>query len=154
MLDSLLRLLDHLAWADGRALAAISSAAEPPARAVRLLAHVLGAEHEWLARLEGRAGTVPVWPELTLDEAARVAAENVAGYRRFLTGLGPDDLARAVTYRNSAGTAFTTPVADILLHLFLHGSYHRGQVALLLRDAGTAPLPTDYVAYVRGLPAG
>jgi uncharacterized damage-inducible protein DinB len=34
----------------------------------------------------------------------------------------------------------------------LHGAYHRGQIALLIRQAGAVPAPTDYVAFVRGAP--
>jgi uncharacterized damage-inducible protein DinB len=44
-------------------------------------------------------------------------------------------------------------VEDILLQIFLHGTYHRGQVALLLRQGEATPAPTDYIAYVRGAPA-
>jgi uncharacterized damage-inducible protein DinB len=53
---------------------------------------------------------------------------------------------------NSAGQAFTSTVEDILLHVCLHGQYHRGQVALLLREAGAAPATTDYIAFARGAP--
>ena len=35
----------------------------------------------------------------------------------------------------------------------MHGSYHRGQVAMLLRQSGAEPLPTDYIVFVRGVPA-
>jgi uncharacterized damage-inducible protein DinB len=44
-------------------------------------------------------------------------------------------------------------VDDILLHVALHGSYHRGQVALLVREAANKPAPTDYIGFVRGVPA-
>ncbi|MDF1504358.1 hypothetical protein PYV61_15495, partial [Roseisolibacter sp. H3M3-2] len=71
-------LLDHLAWADARTLAAIRTLPEDsPARgrAARLYAHVAAAEHVWCARLEGRAPAHPVWPELPLDDvAARAGA--------------------------------------------------------------------------------
>jgi uncharacterized damage-inducible protein DinB len=35
----------------------------------------------------------------------------------------------------------------------LHGSYHRGQIALLVRAGGSTPAPTDYIAFIRGAPA-
>jgi len=35
----------------------------------------------------------------------------------------------------------------------MHGCYHRGQVAMLIRDGGGTPAPTDYIAFVRGAPA-
>ncbi|HEU5359182.1 MAG TPA: DinB family protein, partial [Gemmatimonadales bacterium] len=58
-----------------------------------------------------------------------------------------------VTYRNSAGLEFTSTVEDILLHVALHGAYHRGQVARALREGGAVPNATDYIAFIRGAPA-
>jgi uncharacterized damage-inducible protein DinB len=52
-------------------------------------------------------------------------------------------------YRNSAGVPFHTSVADMLAQAALHGSYHRGQIALLVRQGGGTPAVTDYIAFVR-----
>jgi len=52
--------------------------------------------------------------------------------------LSPVDLDRRVPYRNSRGAAFDSRVEDILLHVAMHGSYHRSQVALVVRTAGFA----------------
>jgi len=49
--------------------------------------------------------------------------------------------------------AFRSRVEDILLHVVLHGCYHRGQVAIALREAGAEPSATDFIAFVRGVPA-
>jgi uncharacterized damage-inducible protein DinB len=114
---------------------------------------VLGAEHVWLARLEQIPTAHPVWPTLDLAACARVAAENHLGYSHYLDGLDPGDVGREVAYTNSAGLSFKSSIDDILLHVALHGCYHRGQVALLLRQAGAEPAPTDYIAFVRGAPA-
>ena len=62
----------------------------------------------------------------------------------------PDALAREVEYQTSTGQVFRSTAADILTHVALHGSYHRGQIALLTRQGGGAPVPTDYVLYARG----
>lgn len=53
------------------------------------------------------------------------------------------------------GVEFSTPMADVLMHLVMHSAYHRGQVALAVRAAGGKPALTDYVVWVRqGLKAG
>ena len=162
------KLVDHLRWADAAALRSLrewdSGAGKPTGesapghsslrqRAVALYAHVVGAEAVWLSRLAGRAQDVAVWPDLTLDEAAALAQRNADELDRFIAALGPDDAAREVDYRNSAGQAFRSTVEDILLQVTLHGTYHRGQIAMLVRDGGAAPAPTDYIAFVRGAPA-
>jgi uncharacterized damage-inducible protein DinB len=145
-------LLDHMAWADERVLKSLRQPAVPR-RALDLYAHVLGAEHVWLARLEGRESAVAVWPTMTLHECARLARENRDAFRAYADRLTTGDLRRTVHYRNSAGQEFDGAIEDILVHVALHGSYHRGQVALLVRDAGAEPQPTDYIAFVRGVPA-
>jgi len=145
-------LVDHMAWADERVLESLRQPAVPK-RALDLYAHVLGAEHVWLARLEQRPRAVPVWPSMTLDECARLATENRRAFRAYLDRLTSDDVRRIVHYRNSAGDEFDNTVEDILVHVAMHGSYHRGQVSLLVRDAGAEPQPTDLIAFVRGAPA-
>jgi uncharacterized damage-inducible protein DinB len=153
MLDHLAKLFDHLEWADARALEGLRADPGSDPRALELYAHVLGAEHVWLTRVRQRPPRVAVWPTLSLDQCSALAAENATGFRALLADLGGDDLAREVPYVNSAGQAFRSAIGDILLHVALHGAYHRGQVALVVRAAGGTPSPTDYIAFVRGAPA-
>ena len=106
-----------------------------------------------MARLQQRPATVAVWPDLTLQQCAALAEENHAEFAALLDALSAEQLDTEVSYTNSAGIAFRSTRRDILLHVALHGCYHRGQVALVLRDAGAVPEPSDYIAFVRGAPA-
>jgi uncharacterized damage-inducible protein DinB len=144
------RLVAHLEWTNRRTLASLRAAAEPDRKRLELLAHILAAEHVWHARLTGTAASQPVWPTLSLDECDRLATENVGRLQELVAGLTPDAAARRVTYRNSAGREFASSVEDILLHVALHGAYHRGQIAAALRGAGAVPEPTDFIAFARG----
>ena len=54
-----------------------------------------------------------------------------------------------VEYRNSRGVVFQNTVAEILTHVALHGSYHRGQIAMRVRAAGGVPVTTDYIVFRR-----
>ena len=123
------------------------------ARALTIYAHILGAEAVWLARLAGRRPDVAVWPVLSLDEAASLAVRNADELDAYVASLAAEDLGREIEYRNSAGLEFRSTIEDILLHVMLHGSYHRGQVMLLIRTGGGEPASTDYIAFVRGVPA-
>jgi uncharacterized damage-inducible protein DinB len=96
---------------------------------------------------------VPVWPDPSLENCAALSATARRRYAALLGTLSASDLDRVIHYANSAGKEFDTRLEDILLHVALHGAYHRGQVALVLRDAGAEPGPTDYIAFVRGAPA-
>lgn len=150
-MHTLATLLDHVAWADARAVAALRALPDDhPERAQgeRLLAHLAAAAHVWLSRIEGRAPRHPVWPALSLDEAEALARESIAGLRAVAAG-DEAALARVVEYRTTSGAAFTNTVAEILAHVALHGSYHRGQVAALVRQGGGVPAATDFIVWVR-----
>jgi uncharacterized damage-inducible protein DinB len=151
--DHFARLVTHLEWADKRALESLRSAVSAPAKALEVYAHILGSEHVWLSRINGTPPQIAVWPNLTLEDCARIGAENVAELRKTVTNLTGAALAREITYRNSAGDQFTSTLEDILTHVALHGSYHRGQVASLIRAGGDSPSPTDYIFFTRGSPA-
>jgi uncharacterized damage-inducible protein DinB len=94
-----------------------------------------------------------VWPALSPEQCSALAEANSSCFIALIEPLGPIELDGEVAYVNSAGQHFRSSRRDILIHVALHGCYHRGQVALLLREAGAVPEPTDYIAFVRGVPA-
>lgn len=151
MLEKLERLFDHIEWANRRALDALGRAPHDDAR--ELLAHVLATEEVWLARIRtGSSDDLEIWPDLSLEECEALMAENLDGYRALLHSRSVDELRDTVSYRNSRGTPFDTPVVDILLHVALHGSHHRGQIAREIRASGSEPVNTDYMTFVRETP--
>jgi len=158
-LKMLKKAYEHLWWADelaGESLKTLELVEEPDSReyhALELFAHIVGAELIWLDRIEGVPQSVPVWPEMELSRCLDLQRSAKLRYADFLDGLADEDLSRAVRYTNSAGSAFTSYVEDILMHVALHGAYHRGQVALLVREGGGTPNPTDFIALTRGAPA-
>lgn len=142
------RLFDHMAWADRKLvdLLSVSDEARQVPGVLRLLSHVVAAERVWLLRIRGEnAAEVPIWPDWSVEEIAAIAEANAKQYREALD----DEHDRVVEYRNSNGTPFSTRLADILTHVALHGSYHRGQIAAALRAGGVEPINTDYITYVR-----
>ncbi len=149
--EQLERLVDHLAWANRRALEAVRE--QGSEEGLRLLAHVVGAERVWLRRLEtGDSSDLEIWPELTAEECADRLEENVQAFRRLLASASDGELDREVAYRNSEGRRFETPAGEILLQVLLHGAHHRGQIAVRIRDGGGEPVNTDFITFVREHP--
>lgn len=139
----------HLAWADERTLQSLRDMPAPPEQAVDLFSHLVAAEHEWVSRILGEPGKHGIWPKFTLDSASALARENheaLALLADEATGSGGE---RLITYRNTSGAEYTTSLQDILLHVMQHGVYHRGQVALLVREAGGRAVGTDYILFAR-----
>jgi uncharacterized damage-inducible protein DinB len=148
-LATIKRLFEYDAWANMTALASLRSASAPPERAVAVLAHVAGAQQLWLSRIRGEQPKSPPWPDLGLDQLEEKLKDLAKQWSSYVGRLAYEDLARNVTYTNSKGDTFTSSVGDVLLQLLCHGAYHRGQVALLLREAGQQPVNTDYIHAAR-----
>lgn len=152
MLETLRALTAHLRWADERTIAGIRSLPHPDPQALRWMAHVLGSEHMWLARIEGIEPRVAVWPELGVEGCTELARGNHAALDALLASLDEHSLGRVVRYVNSKGETYDSTVGDILIHVAMHGHYHRGQVAAAVRAGGGVPLVTDYIVLRRGDP--
>lgn len=144
---------DHLFWADGKVLEAVTSGNAVPEAAIREYAHIIGAEEVWLARVEQRPPLLEIWPTAAASDLNGMARRTHEGWATYLAGVGESGLTRSVSYTNSAGRRFENTVVDILLHVAMHGQYHRGKVNQMLSQGGVAPAPVDFIAYVRGAPA-
>jgi len=155
MTDSLLDMIAHMRWADtlvadsliaGKARRSRQPPSEDP---VALLAHIAAAEHLWYARIAGVTPIHAVWPDLSPSEARDVARAHADRFTQLVSRSGEPGLTRIVSYRNSAGRDFQNSVRDIVTHVTLHGSYHRGQIARIIRASGGDPPYTDYIQFMR-----
>jgi uncharacterized damage-inducible protein DinB len=149
MNDLLLRLLSHMRWADDLVADALMTDESPDADAVRLFAHIAAVEHLWYSRILERPAEVAVWPSLNVSEARALATRHADLFDALVTGADEAALARRVSYRNSKGRAYESSVSDIVMHVGMHGGYHRGQIARQLRAAGREPPYTDYIQFTR-----
>ena len=53
-------------------------------------------------------------------------------------------------YMNSKKEQFKQPVYQVLLHIFNHGTYHRGQLVTILRQLEIEKIPqTDFIVFTR-----
>lgn len=139
-------------WADQEVLEAMGESVPPPTDTRELYSHVLSAEAIWLGRLHGVLVALDVWPMLDLDDCRALAERNRADWSIYMEKLSAEELSREVDYKNSSGQSFRSRVDDILLHVMMHGAYHRGQISRAFRQEGSAPRPTDYIAFARGAP--
>jgi uncharacterized damage-inducible protein DinB len=147
MLDHFRRLLDYDDWANREALHSLEPA--PPARALKLMAHIVGAEWLWLARLHATAALMAVWPEFSLAECVTHQQQLRPAWREYLDAQTVASLQNPVEYKNSKGERWANTVQDIVMHVVLHSAYHRGQIAAEVRAHGSTPAYTDFIEAVR-----
>jgi len=115
------------------------------------LAHIVASEWVWLRRWEGESPEArPEWePRATLGELRRELSQVETGRSVFLSSLMDEDLDGSITYRDLKGQQWTNRLADLCLHVVNHSSYHRGQLATLMRQVGATPPATDLVVFAR-----
>jgi uncharacterized damage-inducible protein DinB len=147
-LDHYARLLRYDAWANAEAVGSLR-AGEPPAKAVRWMGHIVGSGALWLGRLRQEPQEMAFWPDLDVDRCAVGLARLGESWPRYLGTLSPADLGVGIGYRNSLGEDWTSRVGDILMHVVMHGAYHRAQIAAALREDGREPAYTDFIHAVR-----
>jgi uncharacterized damage-inducible protein DinB len=143
------RLFSYDDWANREIAAALSKIQGPPARSIRLLAHIMSAERLWLERLRQQKQTFPVWPEFSLKQCEEEIGTVGKLWTDYLASIREDDLSHSVAYKNTKGENFSTRTQDVLMHVILHSAYHRGQIARDMRAAGFTPAYTDFIHAIR-----
>ena len=142
------RLFAYDDWANREVLGSLQALPYAPHKAARLAAHIVAVEFVWLARLKGEPDPA-VWPEWNLEHTANQQREIAPRLQDYLRSISANDLAHEMEYSNTKGERWKNSIADILMHTVMHSAYHRGQIAMVLRDTGVTPPYTDYIQAVR-----
>jgi uncharacterized damage-inducible protein DinB len=110
-----------------------------------LMSHVLNAQNVWNGRILS-TGTFHVWEIHDIKSLGRIASENQNTSMEIISGK---DLSAIITYTNTRGEKYENSIRDILFHVINHSTYHRGQMASLLKSMSLGPPVTDYIFYKR-----
>jgi uncharacterized damage-inducible protein DinB len=147
--DYFKKLLDYDFWANERMLTAMEATPNLAEEAAKKMSHVLKAKALWLSRLMPER-VMGIIPDLLTPAAGRKLNQELQWIGgEYLSSLTDDRLSRKIAYKNLKGQAFVTALTDILAQMVNHGTYHRGQVASLIKRSGGNPPETDYIAYAR-----
>ena len=163
----LLRTIEYDLWASGRVLAAAepllggpagssagASEAGPAERDTlsAILSHLVATREVWLGRITGEPAPTPVFPgPRPIGETRERLAEVVRAWRDAL-GASPE-IGPEIRYTSSESERWASTLGDIVEHTHLHGCYHRGQCAMLIRSLGGEPPATDFIVFTRRRPA-
>ncbi len=117
------------------------------------LNHLLVAEHLlWMPRFaQGLAPKVPLDEEAEIDRVrlCQRLLEGALAWLPLLDQWPEERLHSQFTYRRGNGEEITTPFAATLLHVFNHGTHHRGQISAGLTALGQAAPELDLLRMVR-----
>jgi len=153
--------LDYTTWATARLLAAAAELSpEEQSRdfdtsdksVVGTLAHIFAADRVWMARVHGRTPGKFITPaDRDLALLLREWPALLALWKGWAASLTDESAAMVLTYQDTKGNTWSSPLWQIVLHVVNHGTHHRGQVAGFLRAMGHVPPPLDLIAYYREL---
>lgn len=158
-------ILNHLSaynfWANQLLLEAINQLPEEKQRqevassfstVYKTVLHMWSAESIW-------------WQRRKLLERLYIPAENFNGdmrelssqllnqnkqWNEWIAAANEHQLQHVFQYQNSKKEQFKQPVYQMLMHVFNHGTYHRGQLVNMLRQLGVEKVPaTDFIVWSR-----
>ena len=108
----------------------------------------MAANFIWLNRiLDLPKSEYKLWGEYNLPTLRKMVEEADERWSVFIQSN--ENFDRVLKYKNYVGDYFENNVQQIMIHLVNHGTYHRGQVAMLLRQKGYEPINTDFITYDR-----
>jgi uncharacterized damage-inducible protein DinB len=164
--DDIRLLYEYDGWANRRVLKAASELSDEQfTRTISgsfhclrdTLLHILGGEWIWLAYWRNPPDSPASLSELkakrdalfspeafpNLDALQSKWIEVESEQSEFISRLNNDSLAKMLPFR---GTRLT--LMQLMQHVVNHSSYHRGQVAFIMRQLGAKPLATDFHVFL------
>ena len=116
------------------------------------LLHMWDAESVWWQRmklLEGIVAPSAHFKGTTRDVVTALQHQNKL-WENWIGNASPAALDHVFMYYSTKGEPFKMPVFQMLMHVFNHGTYHRGQLVNMLRQLGVQKIPqTDFVVWTR-----
>ena len=118
----------------------------------KTILHLMDVESIWLQRL--KLAEHVEWPGRTfngsVDELSKKLLQLSQQWEEWITNTNEVNITHVFAYQNSKKEQFKQPVYEVLLHLFNHQTYHRGQVVTMLRQLGIEKIPaTDFIVFSR-----
>jgi uncharacterized damage-inducible protein DinB len=145
-----LKLYQYNTWANRRVMNCLKDQQVNHEKIISLMGHIAAAELLWLHRIKGLPKPdVKLWSSYSLEELSVMLTEADQLWLDYI--LSVEHFDRELHYTNYTGAPFTNNVESIMIHTVNHASYHRAQVALLLRQNGFEPINTDFITYDRFL---
>jgi uncharacterized damage-inducible protein DinB len=151
-------LYEYNEWANERTIASLRALPEadyvrdlggswPSLRAT--FVHVAGATDAWAERFGGKdVLALPKEADLPkLDDAVGVLLAAQEKHRKHLKNLTREKLERPFSWTNLSGEVKTSPFEIVVRHVVNHQTYHRGQIASMVRRVGGKPIATDMVRW-------
>lgn len=151
MIDHLTHLFKYNNWATERTAKSILETNNVLPDAIKLLSHFISAQYIWLNRITGEKSEITPWDNFTVDDCISKSTYLTSKWINLLEGKDKSFLEKRVSYHNTKGEKFENSIKDICSHVINHSTYHRAQIAKMIKHSEGIPAVTDYIVYQREL---
>jgi uncharacterized damage-inducible protein DinB len=114
--------------------------------------HMWDAESIWWQRMKMSEVVTPPsahFTGATRDVAASLLHQDKL-WESWVTTASLVAIEHVFHYQNTKREQFKQPIYQMLLHIFNHGTYHRGQLVNMLRQLEVSNIPsTDFIIWSR-----
>lgn len=143
-----LKLCQYNSWANQRVLSCLVAQPITDEKILTLFSHLLSAQFIWMHRLKGLPpAPYELWKKYDSEKLKVMTEESSKAWLDYISEN--ENFDRILKYHNYTGDYFENNVQHIIIHVMNHGTYHRGQIALLLRQNGFEPVNTDFITFDR-----
>ena len=113
--------------------------------------HLMEVENVWWERLLlAEHTTLSGWFTGNFDELSKKLLELSMQWQTWIQNANEVNISHVFAYQNSKKEHFKQPVYEMLLHLFNHQTFHRGQLITMFRQLGLDKIPpTDFIVFSR-----
>jgi len=113
--------------------------------------HLMEVENVWWERLKlAEHTTLSGWFTGNFDELSKKLLELSQQWHDWIQNANEVNITHVFAYQNSKKEHFKQPVYEMLLHLFNHQTFHRGQLVTMFRQLGLDKIPpTDFIVFSR-----
>jgi len=143
------QLFEYDRWASRALLEKFEHQFPQNERIYELLSHLTSAQRIWLDRCLNVPQGAILWDNRLPDEMRDDVENYHMAWVDLINQLPEADFDNNITYTNSRGETFTNRLCNIITHVINHGTHHRGEMMILMKEEGFVLPNIDYITYVR-----
>ena len=144
-----LTLLDYEKWANDHIITLTQKVESLPPKVKAIFSHLFNAHMIWYNRLTEQTNSTSVWAASEPNEWQQISDRHMQLFQAYIQKLEDEDFSNQIHYKNSKGRQYSSTIYEVLTHLSIHSSYHRGQIVVLLRPMVDEVPATDFIFYLR-----
>jgi len=142
-------LVSFNTWANNKCVESLKSCPDIPNEALIRLSHIL--ENNWYVYDIIHERDLHKWDDdrnYTFEECIAEIPQIDTAFKALLEGTSQAGLDRPVRFTDIRGNIVERAIAELIFHTFDHCTYHRGQIAMIVRQAGGEPAKTWFNRWI------